>query len=132
MPSHNKEHSHEDEGLVDKVKNLFRRGSSHPEGHAHGHNKDSQAQTAGGDDKIIDQTPQGGQLPPSGVASAGGGGVDETAESGWPGMVDGGKLQAVVVPLNQVDRNKVAISGGKRGEASWVTVPVSRLGLLFD
>lgn len=122
MPSHSKEHAHDGEGVVDKVKNLFRRGSAHPEGHGHGHGHGHHKEAS---DKITDQTPQGDPLPPSGQANAGEGGVGVNAETGWPGVVDGQKLGAVVVTLNQVDKHRVAISGGKRGEASWVTVPVS-------
>lgn len=128
MPAHSaKEHPKEaaahghdsHEGVVDKVKNLFRRGSANPD------KSNLPASGAEGGDHVIDQTAAGEQLPSAQGHAAGATNVNANAEMGWPGVVQGGKLQAIVVPLNQVDKAKVSLGGGKKNEGSYVTVPVT-------
>jgi hypothetical protein len=123
MPGHHKDNKagHDtDEGLVDKVKNLFRRNSTKDTAH------DAPTSAIAGENpsKPLDQNERGDQLPGPNANAAGATNVNANAETGWPGMINGQKLQAIIIPLNQIDRSKVKISGGKRGEASWVTVPV--------
>lgn len=133
MPAHHKDNKHNhnssatsgahdgDEGLVDKVKNLFRRSST-----THKESASAAPAPVVGEDSArpLDQTAQGDQLPSASANAMGANNMNANAETGWPGVIQGDKLQAVVVPLNQIDKHKVKVSGGKRGEASWVTVPV--------
>ena len=106
---------------MDKVKNLFRRSST-----THKESASAAPAPVVGEDSArpLDQTAQGDQLPSASANAMGANNMNANAETGWPGVIQGDKLQAVVVPLNQIDKHKVKVSGGKRGEASWVTVPV--------
>lgn len=129
MPGHHKDnkagHDADEGGLVDKVKSLFRRGSTTTKDNAH--NAPTASVAGENPAKPLDQTEDGDQLPSAHANAAGATNVNANAETGWPGMVNGQKLQAIVIPLNQIDKHKVKVSGGKRGEASWVTVPVCLL-----
>lgn len=103
------------------MKNLFRRSSTttdkavpHPD----------PATTQSGD-KVIDQTAGGEQLPSAKANAVGATNLNANAETGWPGFIDGQKLGMVAVPLNAIEKNKVGHSGGKKGEAYYITIPVS-------
>lgn len=128
--SHTQGQGHEDEGLVDKVKNLFRRGSHVPVTTAdktHSANTESgeAAGAAPGVDKVIDQTPAGEQLPSAKANAAGATNVNANAETGWPGVVAGQKLQAIAVPAHTIEKGKLGLTGGKKGDGYTITIPVS-------
>jgi len=82
-----------------------------------------QSQTQGVD-RILDQTASGGQLPSPEANAAGATNVNANAEMGWPGMINGEKLGEIVVDLRGVEKDKVHLGGGKRGEGM-VTIPVT-------
>lgn len=155
--------THHEEGLIDKLKHLFRRGSNAEEDRrasTAATGTESQATTGatatgtenvataatydtagapepattegvvpnkdGKVDKILDQTARGEQLPSAGANAIGATNVNANAETGFPGVLHNGqKCGAIVVGLNNVDKNKIELKGGRAHEGSWVTVPVS-------
>jgi hypothetical protein len=128
MPAHSAKvpgqssHDEHEGGLIDKMKNLFRRPSHTPTDAAIPHPDPAATQSG---DKVIDQTAGGDQLPSAKANAMGASNVNANAESGWPGMVGGEKLQLIAVPLGAIDKNKVAHGGGKKGDGYHVTIPVS-------
>ncbi|KAI9637375.1 uncharacterized protein MKK02DRAFT_7075, partial [Dioszegia hungarica] len=122
--AHSNESGHE-EGLLDKMKSLFRK---HPhEGAASDGDKvphPDAAATEGGD-RVIDQTATGEQKPTAKANAAGATNVNANAETGWPGVIDGEKLGMIAVPLHAVEKGKVAHGGGKKTEGYHITVPVT-------
>ncbi|KAK8854857.1 hypothetical protein IAR55_003596 [Kwoniella newhampshirensis] len=138
--------SEEDTGMVAKMKNLFRRtsttntntntntsgnpsirdtivtqedNSSSAFGTAH------TATSGSKEEKVIDQTPRGEMLPSAKGNAIGATNVNSNAELGWPGMIQGEKLGGILVSLHGVEKGKVTLGGGKKGEGSWVTVPIT-------
>ena len=77
------------------------------------------------EDKILDQNARGQQMPTAEANRVGATNLNANAETEWPGVVKGEKLGAVMVDLRSVDKSKVVLGGGKKGEGSWVIVPVS-------
>ena len=77
------------------------------------------------DDKILDQTARGQMMPTAEANRVGATNLNSNAETDWPGMIKGEKLGAVTVDLRSIDKSKVVLGGGKKGEGSWVIVPVS-------
>ncbi|WWD02498.1 hypothetical protein V865_000538 [Kwoniella europaea PYCC6329] len=154
MPSHSTQASagtrtesggqEEDGGLIGKMKNLFRRSSTTQRDTSETINTDvgstPHAQTgvvdtttsgsagfgsgAGKAERVIDQTPKGEMLPPAKGNEIGATNLNQNAELGYPGVINGSKLSGVLVPLGAIDKSKIAVGGGKKGEASWVTVPI--------
>lgn len=155
------------EGLVDKVKHFFRRGSVDrrastttesttatgtttatadatsasptsagapqlpPVGAAETSAQPTGTATINGKvDKVLDQTAEGDQLP---TRTAGATEKEEeipiypnaNAETGWPGVIKGDKLGAIIIPFSSIVKDKVGIHGGKKNEDCWVTVHVS-------
>ncbi|ORX38592.1 hypothetical protein BD324DRAFT_621513 [Kockovaella imperatae] len=141
-----------DESLTTKFKNLFKKGSPKsdpqalPQDHvdteppgahdsaeiSHGasgtcdasSNVYSMTSTAV-DDRILDQNGRGQQMPTAEANQLGATNANANAETEWPGMIKGDRLGAVVVDLRSVDKSKVVLGGGKKGEGSWVTVPIN-------
>lgn len=150
MPGGANEHtssSGEHEGIGAKIMHFFRRGSganddkhaadSHTSGSqgvthsgtenpSHSSDTGSQgtATTATAVEHVIDQTPQGEMLPTAGANAMGATNLNANAETGWPGFIQGQPLQGIIVDLRSVDKSKVTLGGGKRGEGNWVTVNV--------
>ncbi|WWC63243.1 uncharacterized protein I303_105843 [Kwoniella dejecticola CBS 10117] len=133
----------EDGGLVGKMKNLFRRTSTVKDtsetintnaaatnantGTATVNTTSSGSAGFGGggqEERVIDQTPQGQMLPSAKGNEMGATNLNANAETGYPGVINGNKLNGIVIPLQAIDKSKVVNGGGKKGEASWVTVPV--------
>lgn len=112
----------EKESIGDKIKNLFTGGggaahkkdTSAATGQGHAHDGMSTDTDVTAVDRITDQTPGGEQR-----------GGDPNAEQGWPGVIHGQKLGAIVVSFHTVGVQGVMLGGGNK-EGSWVTVPVSR------
>ena len=77
------------------------------------------------DDRILDQTARGQMMPSAEANRVGATNLNGNAETGWPGVIKGEKLGAVVVDLKSVDPSKVVLGGGKKGEGSWVIVPIN-------
>lgn len=146
MPAHSTAHNasdpavikaNKDESLGTKIGNLFRRPSStatptNPADRrtsattnntANTGNTGSTDQTAV--DAVLDQTSRGEQLPSAAANAMGATNVNSSAEMGWPGQINGDRLGAVMVDLHGVEEGKVTLGGGKKGEGSWVLVPVS-------
>ncbi|RSH88638.1 hypothetical protein EHS25_002865 [Saitozyma podzolica] len=81
-------------------------------------------------DKVLDQTAEGDQLP---TRTAGATEKEEeiptypnaNAETGWPGVIKGDKLGAIIIPFSSVVKDKVGIHGGKKNEDCWVTVHIT-------
>ena len=147
MPGGANEHGHaggEHEGIGTKIKNLFRRSSTanedkHAVDDASGgvnhsgsaltqHSSDSNSQATTAVDPVIDQTSRGEMLPTAGANAVGATNLNANAETGWPGVVNGEHLQGIVIDLRSVDKHKVSVGGGKKGEGNWVTVHVSASG----
>ncbi|WVR07446.1 hypothetical protein IAU60_004487 [Kwoniella sp. DSM 27419] len=117
----------EDEGLVAKMKNLFRRSSTTKDDAVEG--APAAGSTTSGTDgiqeRVIDQTEQGEMIPSAHGNAIGATNLNSSAELGWPGVVHGEKLGAIVIPLHAVDKSKITVKGGKKGEGSYVTVPIN-------
>jgi hypothetical protein len=119
-------HTHDDDtGLTGKIKNLFKKSSTSHESHDTNESVSSSATAVEGVDKILDQTGRGEQLPSAAGNAIGATNLNANAELGWPGVLNGEKLGAVVVDLRGVQRGKVELGGGMKNEGSYVTVPVS-------
>jgi hypothetical protein len=124
MPSHSTENQHtaapgEHESIGTKMKNLFsgnRRNSK---------NDDPSSTTTTGHEKIVDQTGGGEQLPSAAANAIGADNLNSNAETGFPGVINGDKLGAIVVSLASIDHANVKLRDLKK-EGSFVTVPVSR------
>lgn len=71
-----------------------------------------------------DQTADGALRPTGSAMAMGATNLNGSAEIGWPGVVQGQPLGAVLVGLGSVRAEDIKVGGGKKGEASWVTVPV--------
>lgn len=134
MPGGAGEHSPgEHEGIGAKIKSLFKRGSANDE------KRDDQATLHGDEsspaasttttavDQVVDQTAHGEMLPSAHANAVGATNLNANTETGWPGMINGQHLQAIVVDLRSLDKSKVSLGGGKKGEGNWVTVQVSRV-----
>ncbi|OCF37873.1 hypothetical protein I316_00097 [Kwoniella heveanensis BCC8398] len=127
----------EDQGLVAKMKNLFRRSSTTTRDTSETVNTDGTgdisttggraggAEAQGVQERVIDQMPKGEMLPSAKGNELGATNVNANAELGWPGVVHGEKLGAIVISLQGVDKNRVHLGGGKKGEGSYVTVPIT-------
>ncbi|WVF72740.1 hypothetical protein IAT40_007558 [Kwoniella sp. CBS 6097] len=133
----------EDQGLVAKMKNLFRRSSTTTKDTSDTINTSTDgtnpnANTAGGggtdaaaaasegvQERVIDQSPKGEMLPSAKGNEIGATNVNANAELGWPGVVHGEKLGAIVIPLHGVEKTRVHLGGGKKGEGSYVSVPIT-------
>lgn len=104
--------------MGNKLKNLFRHQSSNP----------TEVPTASThpnlNEAVLDQNASGAQMPSASANAMGATNVNANAEIGWPGMIDGEKLGAVVVGLQGIEKGRVTLGGGKKGEGSWVIVPV--------
>jgi len=121
----------EHEGIGAKIKSLFKRGSANDD------KRDDQATLHGDEtspaasttttavDQVVDQTAHGEMLPSAHANAVGATNLNANAETGWPGMINGQHLQAIVVDLRSLDKSKVSLGGGKKGEGNWVTVQVS-------
>nr|XP_019044605.1 hypothetical protein I302_06518 [Kwoniella bestiolae CBS 10118]OCF23535.1 hypothetical protein I302_06518 [Kwoniella bestiolae CBS 10118] len=154
MPSHSTQVSagtrtesgvEEDGGLMGKMKNLFRRSSTVNRDTSETINTDvassPHAQTGvvdtitsgsagfgaegGKGERVIDQTPKGEMLPPAKGNEIGATNLNQNAETGYPGVINGSKLSGVVISLGAIDKSKIVVGGGKKGEGSWITVPVA-------
>jgi len=143
MPAHSTKHNATDSAVVDnneetgiagKIKHLFRRGSSSAPPNERRtappvHNPTQSTNSSGTDstavDGIFDQTARGEQLPSAEANRLGATSVNANAEMSWPGTIGGEKLGAVVVNLQGVDKGRVTLGGGKKGEGSWVNVPIT-------
>lgn len=146
MPSHSTanphssagNHSGEHESLGTKVKNLFTGGRKNSKD-TDDHHRDSTAVGAGtagaagaasgtatgpGGEKILDQTGSGEQVPTPSANAVGATNLNANAETGWPGLVGGEKLGAIVINLASIDQSAVKLHEHKK-ESSFVTVPVS-------
>ncbi|KAK4689492.1 hypothetical protein P7C73_g613, partial [Tremellales sp. Uapishka_1] len=101
----------EGSGIGSKIKNLFRRSSTQDMSQPQAPHKASESAAH------PPAVPEGGEqpLPLS----------EGNAESKWPGVIQGTKLGAVLVSLGGVDKAKVTMGGGKKGEGSWVLVPIA-------
>ncbi|WVQ81942.1 hypothetical protein IAT38_004069 [Cryptococcus sp. DSM 104549] len=117
----------EDEGIASKFKNLFRRSSTTAKDvpATSGSGESGGGAAAAASERIVDQDESGNMLPGAKANSAGATNVNANAEVGWPGIVQGEKLGAITVPLGSVEKGKVTLGGGKKGEGSWVIVPIS-------
>jgi hypothetical protein len=145
MPSHSTAHGHgqghaasgEHESLGTKMKNLFTGGRKHSKDGDDVHHDSSAGAGAGaggatstgtgtgpGGEKILDQTGSGEQVPSPSANAAGATNLNANAETGWPGVVGGEKLGAVIINLSTVDQSAVKLHEHKK-ESSFVTVPVS-------
>lgn len=135
----------EEEGIGSKIKHFLHLGDRKPS--TVGSNTEQHESAAGGaptgdaasqatattatavDDHVIDQTAQGEMIPSAEANRIGATNLNANAENGWPGTIHGEKLGLVTVDLRSVDKTKVTLGGGKKGEGSWVIVPVSSSGL---
>ncbi|WRT68311.1 uncharacterized protein IL334_005287 [Kwoniella shivajii] len=119
----------EDTGLVAKMKGLFRRSSTTNANKDTSQtiNEDAKNTNAfeGVQERVIDQTSRGEMLPSAKGNEIGATNVNSTAELGYPGVINGDKLGGVVIPLQAIEKSKVVFGGGKKGEGSWVTVPIT-------
>lgn len=144
-------HEEEHQGIGTKIKNLFRRPSAAPHDTAApgqtgeatgqptgvadttGNGNDAMSQatatTATAVDRVIDQTPQGDMLPSAHGNAVGATNNNANAETGWPGVIQGQHLAAIVVDLHSVDKSRVTLGGGKKNEGSTVTIHVRGLTL---
>ena len=77
------------------------------------------------EEKILDQNARGQTMPTAEANRIGATNLNSNAETEWPGMIKGEKLGAITVDLRSIDKSKVVLGGGKKGEGSWVIVPVS-------
>ncbi|WWC90788.1 uncharacterized protein L201_005725 [Kwoniella dendrophila CBS 6074] len=132
----------EDGGLIGKMKNLFRRSSAYSKDTSETINTDTvsspntntatvdtttsgSAGLGGGkEERVIDQTPKGEMLPTARGNEMGATNLNHNAELGYPGIINGSKLGGIVIPLGSIDKSKIVNGGGKKGEGSWVTVPI--------
>ncbi|WWC71615.1 uncharacterized protein I206_105573 [Kwoniella pini CBS 10737] len=133
----------EDGGLVGKMKNLFRKSSTAKDTsetintNVSATNASTGTATvdttssgsagfgqSGQAERVIDQTPRGEMLPSAKANEMGATNLNANAETGYPGIINGNKLNGIVIPLQAIDKSKVVNGGGKKGEGSWVTVPV--------
>jgi hypothetical protein len=127
MPSHSTRQGHsgdheQQESFGTKVKNLFT-----------GHRKNSKSDDHTEEPKhetIVDQNASGEQMPSAAANAIGADNVNANAETGWPGFINGEKLGAVIVQLGSIDHTHVKLHQHKK-ESCFVTVPVSRVFLLF-
>ena len=148
MPSHSTATAHsgvgrhaahgsggEHESLGTKVKNLFTGGRKNSKDTDDHHHHDSTATTGTGiggtgtatgpgGEKILDQTGSGEQVPTPSANAVGATNLNANAETGWPGVVAGEKLGAIVINLASIDHSAVKLHEHKK-ESSFVTVPVS-------
>jgi len=138
MPTHSTEHNASDPAVIEankegsitsKMKTLFRRSSAAAPAHADASKAHASSRDPDTVDAVLDQSSRGEQLPSAEANKMGATNVNANAEMGWPGMVGGDKLGAVVISLQAVEKGKVSLGGGKKGEGSWVTVPVSQATL---
>ena len=108
----------EKESIGTKVKNLFSGNKKHT--------KDDHPTQDGAvkHETIVDQSGAGEQLPSAAANAMGADNVNANAETGWPGMINGEKLGAVVISLASIDHSQVKLHQHKK-ESSFVTVPVS-------
>jgi len=125
----------QDHSTLGKIKSLLRRVSSSGTKPTHVEPLNGQADTtadaadasapasAGVLDSIADESPKRDQVGAADTQASLH--VDGTAETGWPGVIHGDKLGAVVVGLDNLNKLEVKLHGGKKGEGSWVTVPVN-------
>lgn len=77
------------------------------------------------EERILDQTGGGGMLPSASANAIGANNGNANAETGWPGVVGGEKLAAVIVSLSSIDQTGVKLHEHKK-ESTYVTVPVSQ------
>lgn len=126
MPSHSTAHATghggEHESIGQKVKNLFTGGGRK---NSNDQQHDMSGTGAGpGGEKILDQTGSGEQVPTASANAMGATNMNANAETGWPGVVGGEKLGAIVINLATIDQSGVKLHQHKK-ESSFVTVPVS-------
>ncbi|WVQ99944.1 hypothetical protein IAU59_007087 [Kwoniella sp. CBS 9459] len=128
----------EDQGLVAKMKNLFRRSSTTTKdtsdtfntgvgaGTGTGTGTDTSALASEGvQERVVDQTSKGEMMPSTKANEIGATNLNANAELGWPGNIHGEKLGAIVIPLHGVEKGKVHLGGGGKKEGSYVTVPIT-------
>lgn len=113
-------------GFASRMKNMFRRASSSVKERPSA--PSASETTSGGPDiggeRVTDQTERGEMLPSAKGNVEGATNLNSNAELGWPGIINNEKLAAILIPLSSVGK-KVGLGGGKKAEASWVTVQVT-------
>ncbi|WVN90211.1 uncharacterized protein L203_105447 [Cryptococcus depauperatus CBS 7841] len=112
----------ENQGFTSKVKNLFRRGSATTKGNIV--SEVAPGSTSAAEESIGDQTDRGEMVAPKEANMEGATNVNSSAELGWPGVVHGEKLGAIIAPLSNVGK-KPELSGKKKSEAWYVNVMIN-------
>ncbi|OWT39075.1 hypothetical protein C362_03239 [Cryptococcus neoformans Bt1] len=113
-------------GFASRMKNMFRRASSSVKERPSAPSA-SETTSGGpsiGGERVTDQTERGEMLPSVKGNVEGATNLNSNAELGWPGMINGEKLGAILIPLSSIGK-KVGLGGGKKADASWVTVQVT-------
>lgn len=140
MPSHSTAHAGSPggggESIGTKMKNLLtgrRQSKISPEDKA---DADTAAAAGAGnsapkDERILDQSGGGAQLPSAAANAVGANNTNANAETGWPGIVGGEKLAAVMVSLSSIDQHGVKLHETKK-EGSYVTVPVGAYSVRLE
>ncbi|TYJ56088.1 hypothetical protein B9479_003198 [Cryptococcus floricola] len=111
-----------DSGMANKMKNFFRRGSTTNKETPASTGQQSGAQTAM-NEPITDQTASGATLPSAAANEAGATNTNGSSELAWPGVIDGDKLAAVIIPTWALVKDRVQLKH-KKVEGTWVIVQV--------
>ncbi|ODN92764.1 hypothetical protein L198_05558 [Cryptococcus wingfieldii CBS 7118] len=111
-----------DSGIANKMKNFFRRGSTTNKETSASTGQQSGAQAAM-NEPITDQTASGATLPCAAANEAGATDTNGSSELAWPGVIDGDKLAAVIIPTWALVKDRVQLKH-KKAEGTWVIVQV--------